>query len=315
MNGQPWSKTTLLGLSLAVAFTGFGLAGTGPAATQSVSAAAASGQSNAYDRFNDYVSRAPSPSSLSLARAVLVNHAKTFTGHQATLAVLKLENAQNAYLNKMTDRLWEEKVQDKIISVYEPGMTLNQVLGKVSGTEAAVVLQDMQAIHYKLETTEGIFYPIIDYKDYRQFKTRVKDDIAAYIDLQSAESEQPSAADAGLIISWDEAAKRALDREAFIARHKTSNRIEDVKRLFEGSKMMVFYGLDNTPLFEYTTKKVDPQAKAAYKKLLDGKSDAEIKASGVLTHMKGLLDLLEKTGDKQTAQVENYVKKNVPLNF
>ncbi|WP_172194669.1 hypothetical protein [Saccharibacillus qingshengii] len=304
----------MAGLGLGVALSGTGMAAAEPAAGSPASVSVQAAQDpGAYDRFNRYLSRSPSTESLSSARAVLINHAKSFTKSQATLAVLKLENAQNAYLDVMLRRIDRPAVQKSIAAVYKPGMTLNEVLSRVSAREAVIALQDMRAIDYKLETGEGLFYPVIHYKSYKRFKPYVKSDIASYLDLMARESEDPANGDAALLIGWDDALQRAVDFESFLATYSVSNRREAIRERFRWAKLSVFYGQSNTPLFDYDTGAVDPEARAAYTRLLSAKSESELASSKVLTDLQGLMDLLDRTGGKRTRAVEDYLSQKVPV--
>ncbi|MEJ8306249.1 hypothetical protein [Saccharibacillus sacchari] len=315
-------KTLAASLGLSLVFTGVGLSASSPVALPSAAAASAAGYPDAYERFDYYLSRPASASSLSLARAVLVNHAKSFGASKATLAVLKLENAQNAYLRKAQQQLDASPIQKEISDIYKPGMTLSQVRAAVSdrpsnaSRSAAVrTLQQLEAIHYKLETGEGLFYPVMDYKDYKRFKAYVKPDIASYIDLMARESESPPTGDAALLIGWEDALGRAVDFESFLAKYKVSNRTAAIRERLQWAKLSVFYGQNNTPLYDYDSLKIDPEAWAAYKQVLSEKSPAEIAASGILKSLQGVIDLLEQTGGKRTQAVDDYLKRYVPVEY
>ncbi|WP_172256194.1 hypothetical protein [Saccharibacillus deserti] len=77
--------------------------------------------------------------------------------------------------------------------------------------------------------------------------------------------------------------------------------------------LSVFYGQSNTPLFGYDTGAIDPEAGAAYTRLLSAKSESELASSKVLTDLKGLMDLLGRTGGKRTRAVEDYLSQKVPV--
>jgi hypothetical protein len=65
------------------------------------------------------------------------------------------------------------------------------------------------------------------------------------------------------------------------------------------------YGLNNTPMFDYDTKKVDPEGKAALQAAVQ-KGDPS--KSAYLKKIKRFLEVLEKNHDMLTPEVEKYRK-------
>ncbi|GGH15042.1 hypothetical protein [Paenibacillus segetis] len=294
-----------VGLSSTIAFAGIGFAVSSVLLPGQTEAAAATATHSSYDQFEQ---RLKKPSTLGWAKATLINNIDEFSLYQATIATLHLENAQKAYLPTAQQRIEATAIQNDINKVYEPGMTMNTVRSKVTSSKTKIVLQDLNSIGYKLETSEGMFYPVMDYKSFKVFKPYVKPDIQAYIDLMATESQQPSTADAALRIGWDEVLERTLAKEAFLTKYKSSNRTAAVKEAFVLSRMYTFYGTSNTPLFDYDSMTINPEAKAAYEKALTSKTSSEIKASGVLTELQEFLKLLDQSDDTKTQAINDFLK-------
>ncbi|MEI0739519.1 hypothetical protein VQ056_27755 [Paenibacillus sp. JTLBN-2024] len=72
----------------------------------------------------------------------------------------------------------------------------------------------------------------------------------------TAETKSPFARDAALSVGWTEATKRALSDEAFLKSYPTSNRATQVKSLYNLYLGVSMYGLNNTPMFDYDTKRL-----------------------------------------------------------
>lgn len=305
MQGKLLKKWISAGLSSTIAFVGLGFTVSSVLPPQQTEAAALTVTTSSYDQFGQ---RLKKPSTLGWAKSTLINNIDEFSLHQATIATLHLENAQKAYLPTAQQRMETAAIQKDINKVYEPGMTMNTVRSKVTSSKTKIVLQDLNSIGYKLETSEGMFYPVMDYKSYKVFKPYVKPDIQAYIDLMATESQQPATADAALQIGWDEVLERTLAREAFLTKYKGSNRTAAVKEAFILARMYTFYGTNNTPLFDYDSMNINSEAKVAYEKALADKTSSEIKASEVLTQLQEFLKLLEQTNDTKTQVINDFLK-------
>ncbi|AJS58181.1 hypothetical protein [Paenibacillus sp. IHBB 10380] len=291
----------VLGSILFLTSAGLAVFGAFPQRTE----AAAAKSSAAFSLFEQRVKK---PSSLSLAQATLVNRIGEMTPAEANLAVLHLENALKAYLPAATKRMNTPAIQKDIKSIYTSGMSMVLARSKVKQFQTRIVLQDLSAMDYKLESGGGRFYPVIQYKSFKVFKPYVTRDLQAYIELMAAESEQPSAVNGTLLIDWYKVAERALQYEEFLKTYKTSNRTAAVKEAFEVAKMYLFHGTKNTLLFDNKTQVMSEKAAIAYENTLSEAGPEQIEASTLLTQLEEFLVLLEKNGDKKTQAVNNFLK-------
>ncbi|UQZ32196.1 hypothetical protein C2I18_00690 [Paenibacillus sp. PK3_47] len=262
--------------------------------------------------FNLFEQRVKKPTSLSLAQATLINRIGDMTPAEANVAVLHLENALKAYLPTASKRMNTPAIQKDIKSIYTSGMPMVLARSKVKQYETRVVLQDLTAMDYKLETDGRLFYPVIQYKSFKVFKPYISKDLQTYMDLMAAESEEPSAVNGTLRIDWYQVLERAVQYEAFLKNYQNSNRTAAIKESFRTAKMYVFYGTQNTPLFDNTTKLMSEAAAIAYENSLSEAGPEEIEASPLLTQLDEFLILLEKNGDKNTQAVTDFLKSNAP---
>ncbi|MPM54662.1 hypothetical protein SDC9_101441 [bioreactor metagenome] len=157
---------------------------------------------------------------------------------------------------------------------------------------------------YKIETAEGMFFPVIDYAVYKKYRSNVTADIAAFIDIMAVESDKTPIKDAALVISWDEIIKRAQTQEQFIKEYVNSAKVEDMRQQLKRYTAFAMYGGNNTPLFSYETKQMNAEARKTYlATTFDANNGSFSKA------MIGYLDVLKKNDYKLTSEVQEYRNK------
>lgn len=245
---------------------------------------------------------------LSYAKAYITKHIRNVSKYQATLLVLRLENAMNASLNTNTDKMFTPGTQEAIMKVYKYGEPINTTLTKIKDPSLRSLLVELRDSGYRLHTAEGVVFPIVDYKTLVPYKPYISKDIQDYIDIMVVESEKVAVSDAALVIPWSEVIRRGLAQEAFIKDHPNSNRTKDVKQMLKFNEISLFYGYNNTPLFQYTSNAVDPEALEAIRKAVSG----DVSGSSFLTKLKGWYDMIEKNGGKLTQEVWKYRADHVP---
>jgi len=223
---------------------------------------------------------------------------------------LRLENAQFASMRALEDKFFADSVQEKIAEMYKEHDTLAKLIDRTKDSSLRKLFKDAQNSGYKLETAEGTFFLVIDYEGYKKYRPYVMKDIKSYIDIMAVESANTPSKDAGLMISWKEVTQRALNQEAFVKSYPNSNRTKAVSYLYQQYVVSAIYGLNNTPLFDYVSKSMDPEAKEAYLSLL-----AENKTSGsmYLKKLQAFMDVLKDNNYTLNATVEKYRKVNFPM--
>ncbi|WP_161487979.1 hypothetical protein [Paenibacillus glacialis] len=70
------------------------------------------------------------------------------------------------------------------------------------------------------------------------------------------------------------------------------------------------YGLNNTPLFDYVSKEMDPEAKETYLSLLAENTTTD---SVYLKKLQAFMDVLKDNNYTLNATVEKYRKANFPI--
>ncbi|MDT3424807.1 hypothetical protein J2Z22_000319 [Paenibacillus forsythiae] len=306
-------RGALLGLAIAL---GAGAAAAAFPPSVSALKAVTAGQSQSlavYNQFQKYVKNsAKTPASLIQARNYLLNHIKEADSWRATLMVLQLENAQKARLDAFSKKLFPEKVQKTIDSAVrkngpQAGLTYSNLMKRITDPGVRALLTETFAYGYKLETSEGMYYPVMHYEGFKPFKPYIGKDIAAYIDLMAVDSNKPALSDAAIVISWDELINRGLALESFVKKYPKSNRTAAVNDRMKLVRTFVFYGSNNTPAYEYGTSgeptTIDPELRQAYEKAVqNGAGDSRI-----LKTIQRVLGLLDASGNQWNGNIEKFL--------
>lgn len=214
--------------------------------------------------------------------------------------------------SKMVDQL--EKIQKKNLPQYENMFNEDGIQNKINSEQKSITgqsdIQDAELKEllartknsgYKVETAEGFFFPIIDYGFYKNFSSFVTPDMKDYIDIMAVESDKVPAKDAALVIGWDEVLKRALSQEKFINTHKDSVKVNEIKQLYKKYVTFTLYGLNNTPLFRYDSKTIDPKAKEVYLDAVTNPGNSEF-----LKTLNEFLDFAKNSNYMLTNEAEKY---------
>ncbi|HHW30603.1 MAG TPA: hypothetical protein GXX20_02845 [Clostridiaceae bacterium] len=223
----------------------------------------------------------------------------------ATLMVDEFEKMQKEYLSELEEKYNNATIQEELGKKYLSDFDISKI-NKIDGIENVglrELLTETLESGYKVETAEGMFFPVINYEFYKKYSDYVTSDIKEYIDIMAIESSNPPAKDAALVISWEEILNRALTQEKFIIKNESSIRIQDIKNLYNKYMTFTLFGLNNTPLFTYDTKAMDPEAKEVYLRAVE-----KVEESNFLKTLKEYVELLKKNNYKLTDEVEQFRK-------
>ncbi|WNS42874.1 hypothetical protein [Paenibacillus sp. MMS20-IR301] len=292
-------RAVLLGAALAIA------GGTAAGYAQPVSAASASDAQAVYNQFRKYVSN---PSSLAQARKYLINHIAEAGSWYGTVMTLQLENVQKAELPRFSEYIYPEHVQQVLMDAeISNDLTYTEQLKRIKDPGVRKLLEQTWDKGYKLETSEGMYYPVMHYEGFKVFKPNISKDIAAYIDIMATESNTPSSFDAAIVITWDELIGRAAVMSDFVQKYPKSNRNAAIREELSYTVPSILLGADNTPAYDYQTNELDPELRRAYDDVLrEGPGD-----NGVLKVLAKLIPLLDAAGNKKTPEVSAYLEQVV----
>ncbi len=231
------------------------------------------------------------------------NIANVSRSHAASL-IIGLEQLQQEKLPQLEDQFSASEASQKILAKGPAGSLTDSFISTVDNHEVQTLLLTAKTGGFKVETAEGMYFPVIDYSLYKKYRNAVTPDIAAYIDIMAAEAEKTPVKDAALRITWAEVLQRAMTQERFIKEYGNSVKAADMRRLLQQYTAFAFYGANNTPLFSYDTGQMDPAAKQVYL------TTAVTADNGSFSQaLSGYLAVLNKNGYKLTAEVQEFRNK------
>ncbi|HYF83677.1 MAG TPA: hypothetical protein VEB00_11695 [Clostridia bacterium] len=237
------------------------------------------------------------------------NYIASVSRDNAAIMLGELEKVQKNYLVNMEKKYYDgDTIQNSLNKVYKPGFDLNKI-DDIQDAELKNLLIETRDMGYKVETSEGMYYPIMNYEYLKKYSIYALEDIMEYIDIMAVETNKVPAKDAALVIGWDEVIERALAQESFIKKYGSSAKIESMKELQKRYVTFMLYGLNNTPLFSYDTNTMEPEAKETYAKAVKDNGNSE------LMQMLGkYMELLEKSKYKFSEEIDTFRKNAVGSN-
>ncbi len=149
----------------------------------------------------------------------------------ASKMVDELERIQKEFLPQLDSMFIEGDLQNKINNEYKSILEQSDI----KDSSLKELITKTKNGGYKVETAEGMYFPIIDYEFYKKFSAHVTADMQNYIDIMAVESNKVPAKDAALVISWDEIVKRAINQENFINTHNDSVKINEMRKLHQNT--------------------------------------------------------------------------------
>ncbi|GEM_PF-4499501 len=262
---------------------------TGSILPASASAAAPAAQASQAAAFN----KLAAAGSVSGMWTFIESRASSASQASVTIWLRSLEAAQNKRLVSLEEELSAEKVQDALMNadLYENAAWTKGARTGVA--QADKLLDEITSQGYVLDTTEGYYFPKIDYERYLKYAKRVVPRYAEYLKLRADDTRSEMTKDAGLIISWDELVDRAERQSLYLQRYPNTPETKVVKEMYEQSLYITLYGTDNVQLFDYETNVMDYQARKAYQHHLALKSSSPYSQT-----LRGYMKVLEKSNFK-----------------
>ncbi|NGZ77933.1 hypothetical protein [Saccharibacillus alkalitolerans] len=235
-------------------------------------------------------------------------HAASASPASVTVWLHRLEAVQFKRLAPLEESLSGSEVQAALMNAdlfAEDGSWKRGV--RTGLPQADALLRELETDGYVLDTTEGYYFPKIDYERYLKYADDVGRRYADYLTIRADETRSELTKDAGLIVSWEELLDRAERQRLYLERYPSSPESDTVGQMYAQSLYIVLYGTDNVPLFDFRTGEIDPDARAAYKR-----KAAEGGPSSFAKMLRGYVRLLEQGGGKLTRQAEAFREARNP---
>lgn len=272
-------------------------------AKQEPNAVAAAKEQAIMDKFNVLIQE----KNVSLPQAItfIDENIAAVSRQNASTMIAGIEKLQQDQLPTLEEKFaaQEQALQQVLAADYQKGLT-ESYINSITNQQVKALLLEARNSGFKVETAEGMYFPVIDYAFYSKYRNAVTPDIAAYIGIMAVESEKMPAKDAALTISWAELLKRATAQEQFIKDYGNSPKAPAVQQLLKRYASFALYGANNTPLFSYETRQMVTEAKKAY---LETTFDA---GNGSFSKtMSAYIAVLKQNDYTLTNQVQEYRNK------
>ncbi|WZL72562.1 hypothetical protein QBE52_16070 [Clostridiaceae bacterium 35-E11] len=220
-----------------------------------------------------------------------------------------LEAFQKPYEEKYMNAFFEEGMEERLIQALGYAFE-KSALNEVKDEEVKALLTEVLDGGYKLVNLEGMYYPMMDYSIYKKYAGYLSEAMKDYIDLMAMESDKLMARDAGLSISWDELAERALKVEAFLVTYPNTPMEKTVVQRYKSYLGTYMTGLDNTPIFDWNAYiqsniyKVSEEILDKYHKTIDANKNTITAKT-----MEKYIELLEKNDFQLPYEKESELQK------
>ncbi len=222
----------------------------------------------------------------------------------AVAALVGNSNNDYIYVEKYnTDTEFIEKFTKEAKSVNNKYSKLNNVVEKIQEPEIKDVVLSAKSQGYYVAWSEGMFYYKVDFTEFAKYRLYFSKPMASLIETMAFESMDPLASDAAFVVSLDTLAARTYEIEKLLNNYKGTKYEKYLAIKYKDYMTMLFFGVNNTPNFNYNTGKINDNALAMFKEIqtIDGMFTSELvkKFNSAVDANGGKLDnsVREKAGD------------------
>lgn len=121
---------------------------------------------------------------------------------------------------------------------------------------------------YRIHSTEGMAYPIIDYSYFKKYFDNLNDELKDTVTLLAMESDEPMYNDAAIAIPYEELVNRILTTEDFLNNYPGSKFFDIALSNMKSYALSYMIGANNTPAFSYDDNKLNDDLKASFESFL-----------------------------------------------
>lgn len=186
--------------------------------------------------------------------------------------IAQLERSLERSLESVTDNIFKLDLEGELIQI--GGSELFFPEDKVKDIKNDELRKEVEKVldsKYKLINLEGNFYPIIDYERLQEYNSNISPELKDYLAVRAMDSNTPVALDAGLYISFDELAARILKTEDYLQKYSGGQKHEEMLKGYRNKLEIYLLGIDNSPIFDFETGKIDEEVLESYKKTANTK--------------------------------------------
>ncbi len=177
-----------------------------------------------------------------------------------------LERKLQDNLDKTTDRIFELDKNNELIAISDKNnyeFKENNV-ADIKDVDLKAEVQKAYDNMYKFVNLEGQFYPIIDYSRLQKYNEHLTGEWKDYLAIMAMDSEKLPFDDGGIVISFDELAKRLFSTENYLNSYVEGQRQKEMLEMYENKIEAYLKGLPNTPIADRETNIIKQDVLASY---------------------------------------------------
>lgn len=161
--------------------------------------------------------------------------------------------------------------------VFEPtNKEWEQIFNGTFDMSKIAALKPLADAGYRLNTAEGALFPSLDYaKLARLFSPKVSEPMQTYLAMQVEEDSNRATEDAGIVLPLKDLADRAIAKEIF-TKQNPNFPIKVVFSDAQWTQFLLLCGADNTPIYDWESKKVRPEVKENWAYILATYPDSDL---------------------------------------
>lgn len=240
--------------------------------------------------------------SVTEARDYLKNNIKYLGVELADQAILemekRLEENQNYYINLIMD----EAVQEALLMGYdveEHSFDIDDMSDGEHKELAQLILDN----GYKFFPEEGLFYPIVDYRQLQAYDKYTSNEIRSYVAILARDSDAPTISDAHLNVMIGELSERLLMAEDHLSNFPEGQTFDKIYDAYE--MYMQFYTVSMAYMggFDIETRDISEELLGHYKTFV--KENPNSKSADIIQEY---LDKLEENDNKINGDVQDFLQ-------
>lgn len=204
-------------------------------------------------------------------------HIDEFSSDEIKENIHKISELQELNIAKYNE-FFSENISLETINSIGYRLDINNI-DEIENEQDMKLLTEIFGRGYKAVNEEGYVYLDIDPSLLLKYNEYLADEQKDYNEILIAESENPTASDACLMISWDELINRAYKCELYLSNYESSDNREEIVSKYRNYISMYLYGIDNSRITGDTLDEVLKEVLESYKKAvseMEGTKTGEI---------------------------------------
>lgn len=200
-------------------------------------------------------------------KAYIKDNIEKLSEPEADRMFLDFEDKTINNINLLNERLAKIDYNDISLALNEKYNIDESKIEQVENEAAKKLLIDINESYGKIVPLEGISITL-DYSKLRELEVNLTQELKEYLGIRAIESDQPFAADGGLIITYPQLAQRLLNIENYLNRYIEGARRDTLINYYENYFTAYLKGLPNTPIYNLEDKTFREDVLASYEKTI-----------------------------------------------